>query len=446
MPFTWVDDALATRAGAPWRWLMLALLIGLAWLPGKPALAAAAGNETVWYSAGTAADGGPVIDLYLFWSKRCPHCLEAYPFVTKLAQEYPWLRLHSHELTQDGAGRQRFAEMAAGFQQQARSYPSFFFCNAMLVGYDNEQVTGGYIRDYLTDCRQRLMAGQGLPPQLGPDQAALGQFTGIDFRDMSLPLITLVIAGLDAFNPCAFFVLLSLLSLLVHAKSRARMLFIGGVFVVFSGLIYFVFMAAWLNAFLLMGQIGLVTLVAGLVAILFSLFNIKDWFLAGVGPSLSIPESAKPGIFQRMRALLSADNFVTLTLGTVVLAIAVNSYELLCTSGLPLVYTRLLTLEQLPTSTYYLYLAAYNTIYVIPLLIIVILFAASLGSRKLQADEGRALKLLSGLMMLGLGLLLVIAPEALSNVLIALGIIAGAIAITAAAYLFDRYRHPQAPL
>ena len=45
------------------------------------------------------------------------------------------------------------------------------------------------------------------------------------------------------------------------------LLLVGGVFVLFSGLLYFIFMAAWLNLFLLVGYLPLVTTAAGLVAL-----------------------------------------------------------------------------------------------------------------------------------------------------------------------------------
>ena len=87
----------------------------------------------------------------------------------------------------------------------------------------------------------------------------------VDAKALSLPVLTLVLAGMDAFNPCAFFVLLFLLSLLVHAKSRTRMAIVGGTFVLFSGVVYFVFMAAWLNVFLIAGELRVITFIAGLV-------------------------------------------------------------------------------------------------------------------------------------------------------------------------------------
>ena len=90
------------------------------------------------------------------------------------------------------------------------------------------------------------------------------------------------------------------------------------------------------------------------------------------------------------------------------LALAANMYELLCTAGFPMVYTRTLTLHGLESSTYYLYLALYNLIYVIPLIIIVGVFTLTLGARKLTVNQGRLLKLLSGLMMLELVTALVV--------------------------------------
>ena len=76
---------------------------------------------------------------------------------------------------------------------------------------------------------------------------------------------------------------------------------------------------------------------------------------------------------------------------------------LLCTAGFPMVFTRILTLQQLPTWQYYTYLAAYNLIYILPLLIIVVIFAVTLGAHQLSERQGRFLKLLAGVMMFRAG-------------------------------------------
>jgi hypothetical protein len=131
-----------------------------------------------------------------------------------------------------------------------------------------------------------------------------------------------------------------------------------------------------------------------------------------------------------MRQLLRLDSIVTVIFSAIILAIVANSYELLCTAGFPMIYTRILTLESLPVESYYLYLVLYNLIYIFPLLIIVVVFTIKLGSRKISRQEGMVLKLLSGVMMLMLGLLLLISPQFLNNVVAAAAILILAIGIT----------------
>jgi hypothetical protein len=263
----------------------------------------------------------------------------------------------------------------------------------------------------------------------------------VDAQAFSLPVLTVVLAGMDAFNPCAFFVLLFLLSLLVHARSRTRMAIVGGTFVLFSGIVYFVFMAAWLNVFLFAGELRVITFIAGLLALTVAALNIKDYFWFKAGPSLSIPDAAKPGLFKRMREVVTTGNMGPMLASTILLALVANSYELLCTAGFPMVYTRALTLANLESWQHYAWLAAYNVIYVIPLLAIVIVFTKTMGARKLSETEGRLLKLISGFMMLGFGLVLLLAPNLLTNALASIVVLAVAVV---ASLVIARIAAPQA--
>jgi hypothetical protein len=111
-----------------------------------------------------------------------------------------------------------------------------------------------------------------------------------------------------------------------------------------------------------------------------------------------------------------------------VLAISANTYELLCTAGFPMVYTRILTLRTLSTLQYYAYIALYNLVYILPLFSIVLLFTWTLGSHKMSEWQGRVLKLISGMMMLALGLVLLVDPALLNSLPAAAGILGGALA------------------
>jgi hypothetical protein len=423
------------------RCLALGRLLRLLCLLALAAIAAmaTAAEPPIWIDHDAA--GARRVHLYFFWTRTCPHCQAARPFVDALPARHAWLVVHSHDLTADQDAADRYVTIAESLGEDASSVPAFLFCGRMEVGFDRPETTGKALEDALQSCREAATGEHGDPlpgaqPAPGLDLPGFGRMTPDQW---SLPVFTLVIAGLDAFNPCAFFVLLFLLSLLVHAGSRARMLFIGSVFLFFSGLIYFLFMAAWLNVFRWLGEIALVTTLAGMLAIVIALINIKDYFWFKQGVSLSIPDSAKPGLYQRVRGLLRADSLPALTLGTIALAIAANSYELLCTAGFPMVYTRLLTLSDLPPWQHYAYLALYNVVYVIPLMVITLIFTYTLGSRKLSEVEGRLLKLLSGIMMLSLGVLLVVAPAALNDLRVALALLTGSVGI---AWLVHRLTGP----
>lgn len=421
------------------------LLVGLMLAFGGLVNTAGAPEPDPWY---TVEEGVAEVHLYFGWSSTCPHCREAHPFIEDLDDEYPWLIVHFVQLNGGDYERiQHLAALAESIDETLQYVPAFLYCEKMLAGYDSPEGVGAVLESDLISCQalaQALVVGETaattIPDEDTVESVALPIFGDLDPDTVSLPAFTVVIAAFDAFNPCAFFVLLFLLSLLVHARSRGRMAVIGGTFVLVSGLVYFAFMVAWLNVFLVFGALPAVTLIAGLVAITIALLNVKDYFWFQKGPTLSIPERAKPKLFSRMRVLTASSSFPLILAGTVTLALAANTYELLCTSGFPMVFTRVLTLNELSTLQHYGYLGLYNLVYITPLLIIVGVFVWTLGSRKLSERGGRVLKLMSGLMMLGLGVVLVFAPGWLENPLAAPAVLLVALLATGAILLIDHLR------
>jgi hypothetical protein len=229
-----------------------------------------------------------------------------------------------------------------------------------------------------------------------------------------MPALTLAIGLVDGFNPCAMWVLLFLLSILVRLGDRTRMFAIGGVFVLTSGIAYFAFMAAWLNVFLLIGVARWVQITLGLIAIATALLNLKDFVAFGRGFSLGIPESAKPGLYARTRALLQSPSLPSMLLAAAVLAALVNVVELLCTAGLPAIYTQILSLQGVSRLEHYAYLGLYNVAYMADDLLMLTIAVVTLSSRRLQQRGARWLKFVSGAVMLALGLVLLARPEWLS--------------------------------
>lgn len=423
--------------------LLLTQLLVLATASEAEKSVSAASLSPIWLA--NADSGQTRLKLYFFYSETCGHCEAAAPVVRRIAEERPWLELDALPVSRDANAR-LFFMLSREVGREPEAVPTFFLCGEMIVGFDEAAGTGARLARIADNCHARLTGDvvtdtpvfrEDPPEELQLDLPLVGK---VDAQRLSLPALTVMLAGLDAFNPCAFFVLLALLSLMVHAKSRTRIAVVGGIFVLFSGLMYFVFMAAWLNLFLALRNLDWITVAAGAVAFGIGLLAIKDYVVLGRGPSLSIPEAAKPGLFERMRRLIGLESMLGLLIGTSLLAIAANTYELLCTSGFPLVYTRILTLHDLPNAARYAYLALYNSVYVIPLLLVVIVFVVTLGSRKLQEGEGRTLKLISGLMMAGMGIVLITAPELLHNIITAASLLVAALLLAAVIRMIDRRR------
>jgi hypothetical protein len=173
-----------------------------------------------------------------------------------------------------------------------------------------------------------------------------------------------------------------------------------------EGIAYFVFMAAWLNLFLLIGLSRASELLIAAIAILAGGINLKDFWAFGQGISLSIPASAKPGIYARIRRILQAEDLAGAIIGVVILAVLVQIVEFLCTSGFPALYTRILTMHQLQAWEYYGYLLLYNIAYMVDDIVVLGIGVLTLSQHRLQENEGRWLKLISGLVMIGLGIYL----------------------------------------
>lgn len=197
-------------------------------------------------------------------------------------------------------------------------------------------------------------------------------------------------------------------------------------------------MAAWLNLFLIIGHITAITAAAGIIAVVFAVINIKDFIAFQKGISLTISNTSKVKLFDRMRNLLKSTSWISIILGTVILAICANLYELLCTAGFPMVFTRILTLHNLPVLNYYLYIVLYNIIYVIPLIAIVTIFLAGSKKRNISEWQGRVLKLISGVMMLELGAILLLKPSLLNSVFVSLIMLLAALVISLLGTLYAK--------
>lgn len=348
----------------------------------------------------TAQEGyedSPLLEVYV--RDGCPHCAAAKKWLDTLARQRPELHIVMRQVDRDAQARDDLLRLSRQAGYWPPGVPSFVTGGQLLVGFDAEGDSAAQLLALLDD---------GAAPPTSLDRSLFGT---LSVERLGLPLFTLALGLLDGLNPCAMWVLLFLLSLLVHLHDRRRMALIAGTFVLVSGAIYYAFMAAWLNLFLLVGLSTLLIWALGALAIAIGLINLRDG-LGSVGDfTLSIPASAKPGLYARMRVILQADRLLPALAGVAILAVLVNFIELLCTAGLPAIYTAVLTQQNLPVPAHYAYLGLYILGYIADDGLMVGTAVLALSSRKLSVPAGRGLKILSGAVMLALGLVMLLRPQ-----------------------------------
>jgi glutaredoxin len=381
----------------------VALLAALLWLLGGLAPAVRAADPS--------PVAGSVAVLEVFVREGCPHCANAERFLETWQHAHPTPRVLYRRVDRDPAARDALIDHSLRAGVWPPGVPTFVYDGRLLVGFGEPGRFEAEL-EALIRGPHHSPESAGTVPAAAPAAAVDAGWIGtLKLADVGLPLFTLAVGLVDGFNPCAMWVLLFLLSLLVHLRDRRRMALIATTFVLASGAVYYAFMAAWLNLFLAVGmseavRIGLALLALGIAAV-----NIRDFLRGADGFTLSIPDAAKPGIYARARRIVQAHSMRFALSGVVALAIVVNFVELLCTAGLPAMYTAVLSQQGLDAPAHYGYLLLYIVGYVLDDALMVAAAVAALGTRRLTEAGGRWLKLLSGAVMLGLALVMLLRPE-----------------------------------
>lgn len=247
---------------------------------------------------------------------------------------------------------------------------------------------------------------------IGEDIIQLPLVGPVDISQMSLPVLTVVLAGLDGLNPCAMWVLLFLIALLINTRSRKKMWLVGGTFILASGLVYYLLLAAWLNLFLFVSYQNLTRIIIGLLALVFGLWQLKKFFTwrPGVCPIAPTGSQWHQRLTERVKKLLQPATLPATLGGVIALAFGINLVESVCSAGLPACFTRILALNQLAPLTYYLYLLLYTFIFMLDDLIIFTIAIITLSKIGFTEKYNYWATLVGGLIVIILGLLLLFRP------------------------------------
>lgn len=344
------------------------------------------------------------VEINFFYSPTCPHCAKEKEFLKDLKNEYPELKINQYDVISSQDNQKILLDFYQKYQvpEQEQGYvPVTFTLTKYFVGF-NDQVASE-IKNCINQC---FGGGQTVPEKI--KIPLLGE---VDLSKMSLLGLTFTLGILDGFNPCAMWILVILISLLLPLKSRKKIVLVGGVFIFAEGLLYFLFMTAWLNLFLAV-KYGLITrILIGVFGIVFGIMRLKDFFTwkPGVCKVTETPESQRK-IMGRMERVLKAGSFPALVLGVILLAFSVNLVEFLCSAGFPVIFTRILALQNIAGFQYYLYLILYNLLYMLDDFIVFGFAFFTFNRFKFSDKYNKYSTLIAGILILILGILIIFKP------------------------------------
>lgn len=385
------------------------------------------------------------INLYFFYGDGCPHCAKEEKFLDQLEKENKNIKIYRFETWHNTENAQLLSRAGEKMGVNVSGVPFLAIGDQAIIGYYDDKTTGEKIKNLISEYTvtgcvdvlyplinnvQNNVCTHGCEDgdeecihncgcsvdftKEKKDTAAnsvnVPFFGEVDLKNLSLPLLTLVIGSLDGFNPCAMWVLIFLISLLLGMENKKRMWALGLAFIAASGVMYFLFMAAWLNLFLFLGFVFWIRVLIGLVAIASGSYHLYDYYQNRDGGCKVVGSEKKKVFFEKMKKIVGEKVFWVSLVGIIFLAFAVNMVELVCSAGLPAVYTQVLASSNLPTWKYYSYLLFYILFYMLDDIIIFIIAMLTLQIKAVSSRYTKWASLVGGIIILIIGILLIFKP------------------------------------
>jgi len=372
-----------------------------------------------------------LVNIYMFYSKTCPHCSAERELFDELEDKYDNIRVYKYEISKDGNAA-LYEEIAGLYDTSAGTVPCTFIGEKVYKGFSYENskkkfmaVIEFYSNHGYKDIVGEYIGGIELPSYEIDESVDIDEYLSnygsnivsflgfnIETKDLALPVVSVLIGLVDGFNPCAMWVLLFLISMLIGMKDKKRMWTLGITFLMTSAFIYLLFMLAWLNVASLLTSINWVRLLIGLVAIGGAIINLYGYFKNRKNEGCTVVDDKKRNkIFGRIKKFTQEKNLLLAIVGVMALAVSVNVIELACSAGLPAMFIEILSVNNLSIVQEIVYIALYMLFFLMDDLIVFFIAMRTMQLTGFSTKYGKLSKLVGGILLLLIGLLLIFKPE-----------------------------------
>lgn len=372
-----------------------------------------------------------LVNLYLFYSNTCPHCEAEMELLEELQEDYDNLKIYKYEISED-ENSLLLSKVSEMFNINVTGVPFTVIGEKTFFGYSEENSKKKFIGtiEYYSSHGYIDKIGEYLENKLPTYDINNNDITVDEYikdygeynfdipivgevstKDMALPIIAIVMGFIDGINPCAMWVLLFLISMLIGMHDRKKMFILGETFLLTSAFIYFLIMLAWLNIAVVVTKINIIRLIIAIIALFGGFYNLYSLFKIKEDGCNVTTKKDRQKILERIKKFTAEKNLILSVIGVIALAISVNLIELACSAGLPVMFTQILAINNLSEIQYISYIILYILFFLIDDLIIFILAVTSMKVSGMSAKYGKISKLIGAILLILIGILLMFKPE-----------------------------------
>ena len=358
------------------------------------------------------------VDVYLFHSNSCPHCTKEREYLENIKDDMG-IKIHYYEASEFpnviDKVRDKLnidnsyvpltiigSDYVIGFGDNTKdeiddlinSYRNTDYCSVVKVILNDGNINSCFEKNkgIYSESEEKKI------PILGK----------VNIKEVSLPLISVVIGFVDGFNPCAMWVLIFLITMLFNMKNRKKMWILGLTFILTSAVVYLFFMLSWLTLASTIISTWFKYIIA-LVALIGSFINIRSYLKdrkkdAGCQVTSS---TKRKKIMTKIQKIINERSFLLALIGIMALAFSVNLIELACSAGLPVLFTQILAINNLSLFEYSLYIFLYLLFFIIDDLAIFIIAMVTLKITGISNKYTKYSHLIGGIIMFIIGILMV---------------------------------------
>lgn len=364
------------------------------------------------------------LNIYLFYGDGCPHCAEEEEWFKTYLEKNKNIKIHRYEVWYDKDNQEKYSKVHEILNDKSSGIPYLVIGESVISGFDKD-LTPERIRnavEYYSNVNYKDKVGMYLgvvsESETGQDETKY-EDTKVkipllgtkEAKDVSIGLSAILIGVVDGFNPCAMWILLFLISMLLGMKNKKRMWILGITFLASSALVYFLFLLSWLNLSVFLNKVLYIRVAISFFAVLFGVLQVVNFFFKKDDGCEVVGNKNRKRIIKSIQKIIKEKSFILAILGIILLAASVNIIELLCSLGLPVMFTQILAINEVSKVGQILYSLLYVLFFMIDDIIIFIIAMKTLEIKAISNKYGKYSHLIGGLIMIIIGVLMVYKPE-----------------------------------